>query len=100
MISAPCELLHFGAATLGRLRRPVLYPPELRARALTVNRQSLLHILVDRLGLDRGEVDVAVGIGGDTFRWWKFRIRHWRRRDVVVHLSRLRAADAHAALAA
>src|ERR1700680_3847566 len=62
--------------------------------------RSVLHIFVDRFGLHRRGVDRAVGIGGDTFRRREFRVGHWRRRDVVVDLSRLRAADADAALAA
>src|SRR5713226_6211327 len=63
-------------------------------------RVQLLHVFVDRLGLHRGGVDAAVGVGGDTFRRQEFRIGHRRRRDVVVNLSRLRAAYADAAFAA
>jgi hypothetical protein len=62
--------------------------------------RSVLHIFVDGFGLHRRGVDRAVGIDGDTFRRREFRVGHRWRRDVVVDLSRLHAANAHAALAA
>src|SRR5260370_685195 len=61
---------------------------------------SGLHIFIDRFGLHRRGEDGAVRVGGDTFRRREFRVGHRGRRDVVVNLSRLHAADTHPALAA
>src|SRR5262245_16783258 len=92
-----------------RLRRPVLYPTELRARvamegslrivARASETRSVLHVLVNGLRLHRRKVDIAVRVDRNTLWWWQSRIRHRRRRNVEVHLSRLHAAAAHAALA-
>src|SRR4051812_18259969 len=69
-------------------------------KGLKVSRRSVLHVFMDRFGLYCGSVYRAVGIDRDSLWRRKIRVRYRWRRNKVVDLSRLDAADAYSALAA
>ncbi len=75
-------------------------PPSRGGWRGVTTRRLLPHIFVDRHLRHRGGVDVAVRMGGDTFRRRVLRVFHRRRRNVAIDLAGLYAAETDAALAA